>query len=144
LHFYQIPSSKWHVVLGLKSIIMESFYIENWKYVSRTSDYFIKTCIRPILCYDIETWFDCAATLRRKIQIVQEKQLKIILNRYWRHFTAALHEEACVPLIENFGRKITENFFQKSVFWKPFDDGTNDPQTIASWIAQAGFWWAKN
>jgi Reverse transcriptase (RNA-dependent DNA polymerase)/Endonuclease-reverse transcriptase len=75
-----------------------------------------KLCIRPILCYGIETWFDCAVTHRKKVQIFQNKQLKIILNRHWRHSTVALHEEAGVPLIEDFSRKITERFFHKSQF----------------------------
>ena len=75
-----------------------------------------KLCIRPILCYGIEPWFDCAAGHRKKVQIFQNKQLKIILNRHWRHSTVALHEEAGIPLIENFSKKITERFFHKSRF----------------------------
>ena len=85
-------------------------------------------CIKPILCYGIETWFDCAATHRRKIQIVQNKQLKIILNRHWRHSTVALHEEAGIPLINDFGKKLTDKFFHKSRFSEnPLIVGLNDP-----------------
>jgi hypothetical protein len=55
----------------------------------------------------VECWYDCAATHRRKIQIVQNKQLKIIMDHHWRHSTEALHEEAGVPLIEDFSQLVT-------------------------------------
>jgi hypothetical protein len=52
-----------------------------------------KTCIRPILCFGVETWFDCAPTHKNKLQIIQNKCLKIIKNRHWRYSTNTLHEE---------------------------------------------------
>jgi hypothetical protein len=87
-----------------------------------------KLCIRPILCYGVECWYDCAATHRRKIQIVQNKQLKIIMDRHWRHSTEALHEETGVPLIDYFSQKIVENFFHKILFFEnPLILGLIDP-----------------
>jgi hypothetical protein len=87
-----------------------------------------KVCIRPILCYGLECWFDCAATHRRKIQIIQNKQLKIIMDRHWRHSTEALHEEAGVPLIEEFIQKILQKFCHKIPFSEnPLILGLNDP-----------------
>jgi hypothetical protein len=56
-----------------------------------------KTCIRPILCYGVETWFDCAPTHKKKLQIIQNKCLKIIKNRHWRYSTDTLHEETNMP-----------------------------------------------
>jgi Reverse transcriptase (RNA-dependent DNA polymerase)/Endonuclease-reverse transcriptase len=86
-----------------------------------------KVCIRPILCYGVECWYDCAATHRRKLQIIQNKQLKIIMNRHWRYSTAALHEETGIPLIEEFGNRITERFFHKTRFSEnPLILGLND------------------
>jgi hypothetical protein len=87
-----------------------------------------KLCIRPILCYLVECWYDCAATHRRKIQIVQNKQLKIIMDRHWRHSTEALHDEAGVPLIEDFSERIVEKFFHKILFFEnPLILGLIDP-----------------
>lgn len=87
-----------------------------------------KICIRPILCYGIETWHDCAATHRRKLQIIQNKCLKIIMNRHWRFSTAALHEETGVPLIEDFSEKICGRFFERSRFSEnPLILGLTDP-----------------
>jgi hypothetical protein len=75
-----------------------------------------KSCIRPILCYGVETWFDCAPTHKKKLQIIQNKCLKIIQNRHWRYSTAALHEETNMPRIEEFGDKIRDKFLQRSRF----------------------------
>ena len=113
---------------GLAFKILYSFLNRRSKLCVYNKLLLYKTCIRPILCYGIETWFDCAKTHRKKIQIIQNKQLKIILNRHWRHSTAALHEEAGVPLIEDFGRKITDRFFHKCRFSEnPLIVGLNDP-----------------
>jgi Reverse transcriptase (RNA-dependent DNA polymerase) len=73
-----------------------------------------KACIRPILTYGVETWHDCAATHRRKLQIIQNKCLKIINNRHWRYSTSALHDESGVPLIQDFGNRIIERFLLRS------------------------------
>jgi hypothetical protein len=54
-------------------------------------------------CYGVECWYDCAATHRQKIQIIHNKQLKIIMDRHWRHSTEALHEEAGV--LSNLSKK---------------------------------------
>jgi hypothetical protein len=71
---------------------------------------------------------DCAATHRSKIQIVQNKQLKIIMDRHWRHSTEALHEEAGVPLIEDFSQRIVEKFSHKMLFYEnPLILGLIDP-----------------
>jgi hypothetical protein len=69
-----------------------------------------KSCIRPILCYGVETWYNCAATHKKKHQIIQNKCLKIIKNRHWRYSTFDLHQETNIPMIEAFGEKIYEKF----------------------------------
>jgi hypothetical protein len=94
-----------------------------------------KVCIRPILCYGVECWNGCAATHRRNIQIIQNKQLKIIMDRHSRHSTEALHEEAGVPLIEDFIQRIVETFFHKIVFFEnPFILGLNDSYTVIHFL----------
>jgi hypothetical protein len=65
-----------------------------------------KACIRPILCYGVEAWFNCAITHKKKLQIMQNKCLKIIKNRHWRYSTFDLHQETNVPMIESFGEKM--------------------------------------
>jgi hypothetical protein len=43
-----------------------------------------KSCIQPISCYGVETWFNYART-KKKFQIIQNKCFKIIKNRHWRY-----------------------------------------------------------
>jgi hypothetical protein len=78
-----------------------------------------KSCIRPILCYGVETWFDCTVhrtVAKKKLNFIQNKCLKIIQNRHWRYFTDALHEETNIPKIKDFGDRIREKFLQRSQF----------------------------
>jgi hypothetical protein len=63
-----------------------------------------KSCIWPILCYAVETWFKCPTTYKKKLQIIQNKCLK------------CLHQETNVPIIEAFGVKISEKFMQRCRF----------------------------
>jgi hypothetical protein len=75
-----------------------------------------KSCIRPILTYGVETWYNCAATHKKKLQIIQNKCLKIIENRHWRYSTFDLHQETNIPLIEDFGNKIYQKFLNQCQF----------------------------
>jgi hypothetical protein len=83
-----------------------------------------KLCIRPTLCYGVECWYDCAATH---------------WQRHWRYSTEALHEEAGVPLIEEFSQRIVENFFHKVLFSEnPLILGLIDPLVNNSTFALFG------
>jgi hypothetical protein len=44
---------------------------------------FYKTCIRSILCYEVEALYHCAYTHKKRLQIIQNKCLKIIMNRHY-------------------------------------------------------------
>jgi hypothetical protein len=90
--------------------ILYSFLNRKSKLCRRNKLLLYKTCIRPILCYGVETWFDCAPTHKKKLQIIQNKCLKIIENRHWRYSTATLHEDTDIPKIEDFGSKICGKF----------------------------------
>jgi hypothetical protein len=85
------------------------FSIENRNYVCTIN----KSCIRPILCYGVETWYNCAATHKKKLQ---NKCLKIIKNRHWRYSTFDFHQETNIPIIEAFGEKIYGKFMQRCRF----------------------------
>jgi hypothetical protein len=86
-----------------------------------------KFCIRPILCYGVEKWYNCAATLKKKLQIIQNKCLKIIKNRHRRYSTFDLHQETNIPMIKAFGEKIYEKFMQRCRFSEnPCTDIRND------------------
>jgi hypothetical protein len=59
-----------------------------------------RSCILPILNYGVEALFSF------KLQIIQNKCLKIIKNRHWRYSTSDLHQETNIPMIEAFGESI--------------------------------------
>jgi hypothetical protein len=103
----------------LKFEVLKGYYLKNTvkKTFLKTSKLRIisKWPQRPLFySYGVETWFDCAPTHKKKLQIIQNKCLKIIQNRHWRYSTAALHEETNMPRIENFGDRIRDKFLQRS------------------------------
>ena len=51
-------------------------------------------CIRPIMMYGCQMWpTKCARTHLKKLQIIQNKNLKIIYNLHRRYPTIQLHRE---------------------------------------------------
>jgi Reverse transcriptase (RNA-dependent DNA polymerase) len=96
--------------------ILYSFFNRKSKLNTFNKLLLFKACIRSILCYGVETWYHCAYTHKKKLQIIQNKCLKIIMNRNWRYSTAALHEESNIPLIEEFSEKIYSKFIDKCRF----------------------------
>lgn len=71
--------------------------------------------VRPIMLYASPSWGDCAATHLNRLQIYQNRILKMCLNRPFRHSTAAVHEEADVEPVLEFIARISDNFIQRSM-----------------------------
>jgi Reverse transcriptase (RNA-dependent DNA polymerase) len=71
-----------------------------------------KLAIRPILTYACPAMRGIAKTHIKKLQVLQNKTLKMILNvsRYER--TALIHEWAEVPMIDEYINKLTDKFLQ--------------------------------
>lgn len=69
-----------------------------------------KAVIRPIMSYASPIWRRAAPTNRKKLQIVQNKCLKIIHNLPWRTSTTELHMTANIPLLAEFIHKLQHNF----------------------------------
>lgn len=63
--------------------------------------------IRPIITYGSAVWRGAAKTNIKKLQIIQNKCLKIIHNLHWRHSTDDVHLRAALPLLSEF---INESF----------------------------------
>jgi hypothetical protein len=57
-----------------------------------------------VMCYGVETWFDCAPTHKKKLQIIPGVIPPL----------AALHEDTNMPRIEDFGDRIRDKFSQFS------------------------------
>jgi hypothetical protein len=78
--------------------------------------YFTKRAFTQLICNGVETWYHCAHTHKKKLQLIQNMCLKIIMNSNWRYSTAALHEETNILLMEGFSEKMFSKFSAKCRF----------------------------
>lgn len=69
-----------------------------------------KTMIRPIVTYAAPILSSMARTHRNKMQIMQNKIIKMILNVPWRTSTVAIHQQTNIKMIEEYCNKLTDNF----------------------------------
>ena len=72
-----------------------------------------KCVIRPTLSYGSPVWYKAAKCHLKKMQIIQNKCLKIINNRHWRYHTRELHDETGYELFSEFIERQNYNFFDK-------------------------------
>lgn len=72
-----------------------------------------KMCIRPILTYGCQIWKDCAKTHKRRLQIIQNKNLKIIYNLPRRFSTTELHTKFRQKTIQTLINDLTLTFNDK-------------------------------
>lgn len=73
-----------------------------------------KVIIRPSLCYACPVWYKAANSHIKKLQIIQNKCLKIIHNKNWRFSSNALHEETGYSFLRDFIHTLSNNFFIKN------------------------------
>ena len=52
----------------------------------------------------------------KKLQIAQNKNLRMVLSAKYRTRTQLLHERTKIPTIEKFIEKLTESFYKKSAY----------------------------
>lgn len=72
-----------------------------------------KTVFQSILLYGCSVWGECAACHITRLQIVQNKCLKIIMKKPRCFSTAELHSISRVPLIKHQIAKINKSFYAK-------------------------------
>ena len=69
-----------------------------------------KGVFRAVLTYGSPAWMTCAAMHRRRLQLKQNKLLKMILNRAPWYRTEDLHVEANMETVDQFINRIWEKF----------------------------------
>lgn len=69
-----------------------------------------KSIIRPIMTYGCPVWSGAARTHIKKLQIIQNKQLKLINGLPWRFSTHQLHVNTGYQTIEDYMKKLVEKF----------------------------------
>ena len=73
-----------------------------------------KSCIRPIMTYACQVWYKKTARCHiKKLQIIQNKNLKIIHNLTWRFPTTTLHAQYGHDSIETVLRSQTLSFEER-------------------------------
>lgn len=74
-----------------------------------------KSIIRPILTYACPVFHNCAKTHLKKLQVFQNKILRMALNINWDSFMSnkQIHERARIPTLDEFMCKLTSNFYKR-------------------------------
>lgn len=69
--------------------------------------------LRPMLLYASPVWCNCANTHRKRLQILQNRILKMCLSLHWRYSTHQLHQDANVEMIQQVIEKLTQKFIDR-------------------------------
>ena len=73
-----------------------------------------KSYIRPILTYACPVFSNCAKTHISKLQTIQNKCLRMVLNAPYRTKISILHKLCNLPTISEFIDKLSENFYHQT------------------------------
>lgn len=73
-----------------------------------------RSYIRPIMTYACPVFANCADCHMHRLQILQNKCLRMVLNAPFRTRISLLHHKTGIPTIKFFVKKITENFYKNS------------------------------
>jgi hypothetical protein len=76
--------------------------------------YIYRSYIRPILTYACPVFANAAKTHIQKLQVAQNKNLRMALSARYCTRIHLLHERSNIPLIREYISKLTENFYKKS------------------------------
>lgn len=72
-----------------------------------------KAVFRPVLTYASPIWSECAKTNFNHLQKIQNKILKIILNKPRYFSTNEIHNLTSMPILKDYICKLNQNFTQK-------------------------------
>jgi hypothetical protein len=73
-----------------------------------------RSYIRPILTYACPVFANAAKTHLNKLQVLQNKNLRMVLNAPFRTRIKTLHKKANMPTISEFITKLTEKFYVRA------------------------------
>ena len=91
--------------------------LKKFSSVSRQSKITLyRSYIRPILTYACPVFANAAKTHIKKLQVAQNKNLRMVLSAKYRTRTQLLHKKANIPTMEKFIEKLTESFYKKSAY----------------------------
>lgn len=125
VHLNQTLNFKTHieaVIRSAKKIMSILFCLikRNSKLSERSKVYVYKTYIRPILTYAGTIFHNCPKTYFKKLQILQNKCLRMALNAPYYTKTGNLHAQAKTPTIEDFIQNNADRFYSKAAAHKNY------------------------
>jgi hypothetical protein len=71
-----------------------------------------RSYIRPIVTYACAVFAKCADCHMRRLQVLQNKCLRMVCNAPYRTRISTLHQKSKISRIKSFVEKITENFYK--------------------------------
>ena len=79
---------------------------------SKQQKFVIQKCLMSNFNICMSIWYEAAKSNLKKLQIVQNKCLKIIYNKHWRYWTQLLHSETGYQRIEDFIKTLNKKYFE--------------------------------
>jgi hypothetical protein len=73
-----------------------------------------RSIIRPIFTYASPVFVNCAKSHTKRLQVTQNKFLRMCLNASYYSHTTDLHKNAKIPYVHDFMIKLTDNFYSRS------------------------------
>jgi hypothetical protein len=73
-----------------------------------------RSYIRPIMIYACPVFANCADCHMRRLQVLQNKCLRMVRNAPYRTRISTLHQKSKIPTIKSFVEKLTESFYKNS------------------------------
>lgn len=69
-----------------------------------------KVALRPIFAYAAPIIHSASHTNKKKLQILQNKTLRMCLNKPWNYRTEDLHHEAGIEMVDDFLQRLKDKF----------------------------------
>ena len=73
-----------------------------------------RSYIRPVLTYACPVFDNAAKTHIKRLQVIQNKCLRMALNSPYRTRISSLHYQSDIPYIHDYIGKLSESFFKNS------------------------------
>lgn len=108
------PNIEYNVSKARKAVSSLYCFLKRSSHVPLKSKITIyKSYIRPLLTYACPAYAHIAKTHLNKLQVQQNKTLRMTLNAPYRTRISKLHGSACVSLMEEYIGKLTDNFYKR-------------------------------
>jgi hypothetical protein len=75
-----------------------------------------RSYIRPVMTYACPVFSNCAKSHMQRLQIFQNKCLRMALNAHYRTRVSNLHHKTRIPMIRSFVDRLTERFYKKCAY----------------------------